>query len=340
MSGVDVAELKMQLPMPDLMQKLGLGAYCRKSCRSPFRDDKQPSFSVYQDAGMWFFKDHATGQSGDEIHFVATHYQLDPRSDFKEVIARYADLAGCSSPIFTAKPTQRRPKKKVNLKGFHQPSPDELSLIAEGRPYSIAGLEWAADRGLLLAGELSGKSAYAVTDSTHQLAEAERVDGGAFSGGRKCHALPGSNKGWPVGIKEATNYPAIAILEGIPDLIEAHNYILFEQASHRDKRDVHCLPVGMLGASTVISEEALPFFTGKHVRIFCHNDKAGRAAGEKWATQIHSHSPVKIDFFSFEGITDDDGCEISDLYDTTRRASRDSWNQHENLHQMFPQCQA
>ena len=64
---------------------------------------------------MWFFKDHATGQSGDEIHFVATHYQLDPRSDFKEVITRYADLAGCSSPIFTAKPTQRRPKKKVNL---------------------------------------------------------------------------------------------------------------------------------------------------------------------------------------------------------------------------------
>ena len=173
-----------------------------------------------------------------------------------------------------------------------------LSLIAEGRPYSIAGLEWAADRGLLLAGELSGKSAYAVTDSTHQLAEARRVDT-VHLVGRKCHALPGSNKGWPVGIKEATNYPAIAILEGIPDLIEAHNYILFEQASHRDKRDVHCLPVGMLGASTVISEEALPFFTGKHVRIFCHNDKAGRAAGGKWSTDSLP-SPVKIDdFFSF-----------------------------------------
>ena len=340
MSGVDVAELKAQMPMPNLMQKLGLGDYCRKSCRSPFRDDKKPSFSVYQDGGMWFFKDHATGQSGDEIIFIATLYQLDPRRDFKEVVARYADLAGCSSRIFTAKPAPKRPTKKVNLEGFYRPTRYELCPIAEGRPLSIAGLEWAADRGLLMIGKLFGHEVYVVTDITNQIAEARRVDGGEFRGGRKCHALPGSNKGWPVGITEATNYPAIAILEGIPDLIEAHNYILFEQASHRDKRDVHCLPVGMLGASTVISEEALPFFTGKHVRIFCHNDKAGRAAGEKWATQIHSHSPVKIDFFSFEGITDDDGCEISDLYDTTRRASRDSWNQHENLHQMFPQCQA
>ena len=74
MSGVDVAELKAQMPMPNLMQKLGLGDYCRKSCRSPFRDDKKPSFSVYQDGGMWFFKDHATGQSGDEIIFIATLY--------------------------------------------------------------------------------------------------------------------------------------------------------------------------------------------------------------------------------------------------------------------------
>jgi hypothetical protein len=249
MSGVDVAELKMQLPMPDLMQKLGLGDYCRKSCRSPFRDDKQPSFSVYQDAGMWFFKDHATGQSGDEIHFVATHYQLDPRSDFKEVITRYADLAGCSSPIFTAKPTQRRPKKKVNLEGFYRPTRYELCPIAEGRPYSMPGLKWAADRGLLMRGKLFGYEVYVVTDSTHQIAEARRVDGGTFSGGRKCHALPGSNKGWPVGITEATNYPAIAILEGIPDLIEAHNYILFEQASHRQHSGVFDEPGGRAGAA-------------------------------------------------------------------------------------------
>ena len=340
MSGVDVDELKAQMPMPNLMQKLGLEDHCKKSCRSPFRDDKQPSFSVYQNAGLWFFKDHATGQSGDEIHLIATHYHLDPRRDFKEVIARYADLAGCSSQTFTAKPPLKRPGRRVNLCEFHRPSPHELSTLAKSRPYSIAGLEWASERGLLKIGKLFGYEVYVVTDDTQQLAEARRVDGGEFSGGRKCHALPGSNKGWPVGISEATNYSAIAILEGIPDLIEAHTYILFEQASHRDKRDVHCLPVGMLGASTVITEEALPFFTGKHVRIFCHNDKAGREAGEKWATQIHSHSPVKIDFFSFEGIVDDDGCEISDLYDTTRRASRDSWDQHKTLSKMFPSCQA
>ena len=55
-----------------------------------------------------------------------------------------------------------------------------------------------------------------------------------------------SNKGWPVGITEATSYQP-RHTRGNADLIEAHNYILFEQASHRDKRDVTVYPWGCWG---------------------------------------------------------------------------------------------
>lgn len=39
-----------------------------KVCRSPFRNDRKPSFSISEDGKLW--KDHGTGAGGDVVSFV------------------------------------------------------------------------------------------------------------------------------------------------------------------------------------------------------------------------------------------------------------------------------
>ena len=39
-------------------------------CRAVWRGDRNPSLSLFQARGMWFWKDHATGESGNAFHLL------------------------------------------------------------------------------------------------------------------------------------------------------------------------------------------------------------------------------------------------------------------------------
>ena len=60
---------KERLTIAALWAMLGLPGKYGRSCRSPFREDRNPSFSVYDDGRKW--KDHATGEGGDAVDFIA-----------------------------------------------------------------------------------------------------------------------------------------------------------------------------------------------------------------------------------------------------------------------------
>ena len=81
------------------------------------------------------------------------------------------------------------------------------------------------------------------------------------------------------------------------------------------KRDAKCSPVAMLGASQRIHADALPMFAGKRVRIFGHEDEAGRAAVERWARQLES-IVADVDAFTFAGLVQVDGKPVKDLNDS------------------------
>lgn len=62
-----------------------------KTVTSPFRRDRNPSFSVYrnQSNNMWYFKDHGNSTfSGDVFDFAASIYGLDIKKDFVEIMNR------------------------------------------------------------------------------------------------------------------------------------------------------------------------------------------------------------------------------------------------------------
>jgi hypothetical protein len=104
-----------------------------KSCHSPFRDDRNPSFSIFGDGRKW--KDFGSGESGDVVDFIAKAKGIDKSAGAKELIA----LAGSGGAATTIRhPIDTRPAAKEPLK----PMPPALATIwDEGVEYLLSNLQ-------------------------------------------------------------------------------------------------------------------------------------------------------------------------------------------------------
>jgi hypothetical protein len=175
-------------------------------------------------------------------------------------------------------------------------------------------LHWAQDRGVLVFGRWYGGEVYGVKDGSGRVMEIRKLDGSLFQAvgtleERKSHAIKGSQKKWPVGIQEATACPMVVLVEGIPDFLAAHQVVIEEG------RRGCVAPVSMLCASVSISDQALPFFKGKHVRLFPHADDAGVKAARKWSQQLKAAGVRKVDFYDFARLKVAPGERVKDLCD-------------------------
>ena len=82
-----IAEAKQRLSITGVWPILGLTGKPSKSCKSPFRADKRPSFSVYVGRdGIERWKDHATGEDGDAISFLAKARGIDNKQATREFL--------------------------------------------------------------------------------------------------------------------------------------------------------------------------------------------------------------------------------------------------------------
>jgi hypothetical protein len=104
MSADSIARCKVALPMPELWHKLGLRGDPKKSCFSPFRENKNtPAFSVFQKHNQWFYKDQAIPDiHGDEIGLI----ELATGKETGEAIRFYHELAGIPMPETKSNPTK------------------------------------------------------------------------------------------------------------------------------------------------------------------------------------------------------------------------------------------
>jgi DNA primase len=84
----DIAEMKRRLPLPTLMDWLGLGEYAQTSAKCPFHEDSRASFSVYETPKGWLWKCHASCGGGDEVTLLERVENLS-RTD---AIARFGQL--------------------------------------------------------------------------------------------------------------------------------------------------------------------------------------------------------------------------------------------------------
>ncbi len=127
------------------MQQLGLGEHAKKNARCPFHDDRNPSFSVFEIGGIWFWKCHAGCGDGDEINFLEKHKRISQ----SEATRLYLKMAGCM-PSTLAHPTQILRLESNN--GLWTPNDwqqcvsaltrRDLERLATERGYSIDFCEW------------------------------------------------------------------------------------------------------------------------------------------------------------------------------------------------------
>src|SRR5437660_6987360 len=96
---MEIAQAKQRLTIPDLWHTLKLPGEPKRSCKSPFRDDKHPSFSVSADGLL--FNDFGTGEAGDAIDFLQFATGLAREAACKKFI----ELAGgrASTPLWLRK---------------------------------------------------------------------------------------------------------------------------------------------------------------------------------------------------------------------------------------------
>jgi hypothetical protein len=309
-----LADAKARLNIHALWNHFNYPGKPSANCRCPWREDRKASFSVNADGTL--FNDFATGEAGDAVDF----FQRASGLPQKDACKKFIELAGRH---FTPAPRPACPrpadtKPKPVFPDFTTGTADDFQQLASLRNIGREGIEWASERGLLWFAKLKDLPAWIITDAARLNAQARRMDGQCWNhlgGNPKAWTLPGAWASWPIGITEAKNFPAIALCEGGGDFLTAHYLALWEQSTYYPKRDVSCVPVAMLGASQRIHADALPMFTGKRVRIFGHDDEAGRGAVERWAAQLVSVG-ADVDAFSFAGLVQVDGRPVKDLNDS------------------------
>ena len=342
-SPLDIALTRF--PISTLWNLLGLPGIARKSCRSPFRyeEDTHPSFSVFDDDRRW--KDHASGEGGDAAAFLAKHLGISNEEACKQLIKMAGVLP---APKVVARTTtarsydaeaEEKAQKRNRWPAFEIPTTTEIKIIAAGRDLSEEGVAIAVERGLLFSADSQEGRAWILSDSRRQCAQARRLDGQPWQriNGRKAWTLPGSVANWPIGLSEAKAFPAIALVEGGPDLLAAYHLAWCvtstpETLALGKGADVlgNLGVVAIFGARTHIVDAALPLFADKRVRIFAHDDASGYGGAALWTSQLKAAGAAVVDTFGFAGFRQSDGRNLNDLNDFVR-LDYDQWEAEREL---------
>ena len=321
-----VAEAKERLTIREIGAKLFPDWKPGKSCRCPWREDRNPSFSVSDDGRL--FNDFASGEGGDVVSFLALARGI-PESEGARELIRMAGVTGAGSnlPPVTARlaePAKEREKPALPL--LDEGTAAERAQLARLRNLCPDAIVIAIERGILRFADSRECRAWVVTDQDRWAAQARRLDGQRWqrlNGEPKAWTQAGSRASWPIGWADAVRRDRVALVEGGPDALAAVHHAWASECA--EAVGVVC----MIGAACRIPDECLSAFAGLPVRVFVHNDAAGLKAARKWAGQL-AGAGARVSGFSFDGMTRSDGEAVGDLNDMASIGA-DSWEEHREL---------
>src|SRR5260221_7508045 len=145
-----IEEAKARFTIPILWRMFGLPGKPARSCRSPFREDRSPSFSISEDGRRWI--DFATGERGDAVDFLAKIKSISNAEAFIELL-RMVDGAAEKVEESTRRTAPQKKRENLKLWGVEMCSDADLEKISASRSIPIEGLRLAADRRLLFSYE-------------------------------------------------------------------------------------------------------------------------------------------------------------------------------------------
>lgn len=292
---------------------------------SPFRRDEHPSFSIFGDGK--FFKDLATGETGNVISFTAKLKGISNKEAYKLLLSEFDN--GSFKAVSLDSLNEKKPRKgDIN-------APQKLlwddalaEIVAKRYSVSVGSLKHAFDAGCFGFGN-SNKTGnvWIVSDNRKLSYQIRRMDGNnwKFSGKEaKAWTLKNSDCSYPIGLENAKDKQAICICEGSTDFLSC-----FHILKKLNMLGTHA-PVAMLGAKHKIGIPYLHEFSGKVVMIFADADEAGYEAGMTWANQLKDIAAVAMIYMLPEH-TLKSGKKIKDLNDYLRYT-------HEQGKELNPFC--
>ncbi len=311
---IDAAKEKLRIP--SLWRMLGLPGEPRPSGKSPFREDKHPSFSIFADGRQ--AKDHGTGEVFDGPAFLAKARGLGTGDSLREFVR----LAGGEIPQSVRdESSQYEHPTRPDLSKLRDPLESELKEIAGDRNLDLAATQRASELGTLKSGRVCGFFSWVVTDPSGLTAEGRRRGRHPYPSygslpERKAHTIKGSSKRWPVGL--GVDAPLIeraamvVVTEGGPDYVASWHFIV--RAGRTD-----ILPISVLGRGIHgLLPEAIALMADKRVKFFPHLDADGGAfEGMKLIAAQLSKAGCDCSYFDFSGLRQTDGSPVTDLNDLT-----------------------
>ena len=272
--------------IPELWVMLGLPGEPKSSgtMRSPFRDESNPSFSIFDNGHG--FKDHGSGDGGDGVEFA----RVALRTAHVGVRDWWMERSGIDYfDHGDGKASSRPAKAPEPPKRIQWPAELVEGTEATWKGFSAKlGIPCAATRVAVKAGilrfcRIDGVRCYVVTDAADRAAEIRRCDGGLFNG-KKAYPLKGVDKAWLPGIELVKVTPkstGIFLTEGPKDYLAAIG--LYSRYKRELGGTNSWLPAAVLGAGcSKLHPELVPWFRGRRVRMVPDGDDAGDKMGETW----------------------------------------------------------
>jgi len=317
-----VAHAKERLSISELWERRGWPGKPGKSCKFPDGSDKRASASVFSEGRL--LKCFRSGRVFDAPALLAEVEGLALDAACREFIA-LAGLSGAEAATLPPPPPRKSSPEPERVKPKFPPMEaggrEDFEALARLRGVSPEAVRLAVDRGLLFFAHSQEGRAWIVSDSSRWLGIARRMDGQGWQclRGAKARMLRGSWASWPIGCDEAAEFPAVAIVEGGPDMLAVLHFAIEQGAADE------VAPICMASSGISFPGETLAHFAGKRGRIFFDADEAGGAAFERWAAQL-KEAGASVDGFDFEGLTRADGEAVKDLNDLCL-LSAESWEQ-------------
>ncbi|HET9375656.1 MAG TPA: hypothetical protein VFO40_11825 [Chthoniobacterales bacterium] len=313
-----------QIPIPNYLRaRFGLELrYGRCAC--PIHGGDGQNFSVTQKSGVWLWKCFThCGKGGTIIDLDMALYG----GSAVDAAKRLLGLAPDGGPIIRAPKPDDLESVPVKRQQYHpdleEPSASDLRALSDLRSIAVEALKIAVKREFLWTADIYDDGEYyqsfVITDKTRKVYLARRLDGKTWANGSKPKTLSGGRGKWAIGVEESRDFPAIALVEGGPDFLAAFGHAWASGVDHLVAPV--CVP-----AANLIDDESLPYFQGKRVRIFVHDDDAGRGATSDWAHQLRGIASG-VDGYRFDGLWKADGEPVEDLNDLLM-IDADSWEQN------------
>jgi Toprim-like len=270
------AEAREKYSIADAWHLLGLEGEPKASCKSPFREDKHPSFSIHGGGRAWM--DHSTGEGGDVVEFI----RFAIGGDHKDVRQWLSERLGVATPYRPT--TAPQAAKVISFPGeLLECTEATWTAFAKHRNLTFPAVHAMVHAGILRFTKIDGAKCYVVTDASHRAAEIRRIDGKPF-GDCKAFPLRGVDKSWLPGLellRDAPKTTAVLITEGSTDLLSA---ITLQSRYRRELGGRESWqPVALLGAGCKkLHPEAEALLRGRKVRIVPDGDDAGDVMAAHW----------------------------------------------------------